>query len=67
VTYGISFRNDQHILNAIKESKIKCCYLGVYPYDEKITEHLIKVAKYLRENSHDAVELYDSTTAKVWH
>ncbi len=66
VTYGISFRNDQHILDAIKESKIKCCYLGIYPDDEKIIEHLIKVAKYLRENSH-TVKLYDSTTAKVWH
>jgi len=34
VTYGVSFKNDQHILNAIKDSKIKCCYLGIYPNDK---------------------------------
>ena len=66
VTYGVSFKNDQHILVAIKESKIKCCYLGIYPDDKDTTEYLIEVATYLRENSH-TVKLYNSTTAKVWH
>jgi hypothetical protein len=65
VTYGVSFRNDQHILVAINDSKIKCCYLGIKCDDKSPTEYLIEVANYLRRNAH-TVKMYKAETAKVW-
>ena len=64
VTYGVSFKNDYHILNAIKESNVKFCYVGIYGNDAD-AEALLWKAKSLRSDSRK-VKVYDTETAKVW-
>lgn len=61
VTYGVSFANDQHILDAIKASKVKCCYVGIYG-DEKA---LCQKAESLNSDSR-IVKVYNAKTAPVW-
>jgi hypothetical protein len=61
VTYGVSFENDDHILEAIKSSKVKYCYIGMYDNEEA----LYQKAESLRSDSR-IVKVYDAKTAKVW-
>ncbi len=63
VTYGVSFKNDHHILDAIKESNVRCCYVGIHSDDPDTPLH--DKAKSLRTDSRK-VKVYDAKTAKVW-
>ena len=63
VTYGVSFKNDHHILNAIKESGVRCCYVGIHSNDSDTSLH--DKAKSLMTDSRK-VKVYNTETAKVW-
>jgi hypothetical protein len=67
VTFGTLFENDQHILEAIKTSNVKCCYVGIYGYGKNpdADRKLLHKAKSLRTDSR-TVKMYKAETAKVW-
>ncbi len=61
VTYGVSFAKDRHILEAIKASNVKCCYVGTYG-DEKPLQQKVESLK----SDSRTVKFYNTETARVW-
>jgi hypothetical protein len=65
-TFGVSFNNDEHILHAVKDSKISQLFIGKYDKSNKKIE--TQVINGLRNINDNAIKIhtYDTTKTAIW-
>jgi hypothetical protein len=65
-TFGMSFREDDHILKAIEDSEVSTVYVGIYKLDREDSDFLdikYKVEKLLKTKD---VRFYPTETVNLW-